>query len=218
MYFYPMKKLFSGGLLALLLMLASFTTQAQISDRLVPHSGFMREFITGTPASGGNGTPFSYYNLNLGSYYVLGHVNDVFSYGFDVNTQFGILPFVAANGKLKTNFVIQTPVYAMVRVGANATPYNTQRVGVSLGIGGSFNHISEFTNVNASQRFKTGYIIPDAVAEITFMSRGNPITGRLHVSIADANTNVRTLDDSGNVLTESNFLFSGVGWGLIYGF
>ncbi len=213
-----MKKFILGSALAITLTLASFPLQAQITDRLVPHSGFMREFLTGTPATGGNGTPFSYYNLNLGSYFVIGHVNDVFSYGIDANAQFGILPFVASTGKLKTNFILQTPVYAMVRVGANATPYNTQRVGISLGIGGSFNHLSEFTNVNASQRFKTAYIIPDAVAEFTLMSRGNPITGRLHVSIADANTQVRTLDDSGNVLTESSFLFSGVGWGLIYGF
>jgi hypothetical protein len=212
-----MKKIISGWLFTAIITLTSLPTQAQIADQLVPHMGFMREFITAFPANSpnANGTTYGYYNLNFGSYYAIGHVNDIFSYGVDANLQFGILPFVD-NGQFKSNYVIQTPVYAMIRLGANATPYNTQRVGISLGIGGGYNRVNEHTS--PTQRFKTGYFYPDAVAEFTLMSRGNPITGRFHISLADGNASVRTVDGDGNVLATNDFRFSGLGWGLIYGF
>ncbi|MEM6348071.1 MAG: hypothetical protein AAF927_29545 [Bacteroidota bacterium] len=213
-----MKKQKLWYLLALSMVLPTFSLQAQLSDHLLPHMGFMRETISLAPES--STIPINYdalpYNaLHIGTYYAIGHINDVFSYGVDGSLQFGVFPQVI-NGELKLDGIVQTPVYAMVRLGANSTPYNTQRLGIAAGIGGVYSFMSFRTS--ATQKLRADFFIPDAVFEVTFMSGGNPLTGRLHIGLNDAVFNRQIVNEAGDVLADDPFFFRGLGWGLIYGF
>lgn len=214
-----MKKQILWSLLALLAVMPTFSLQAQISDHLLPHMGFMRETISLAPESSTNpGTNFDvipYNALHIGTYYAIGHINDVFSYGVDGSLQFGVFPQVI-NGELKLDGIVQTPVYAMVRVGANSTPYNTQRLGMGVGIGGVYSFMSFRTS--PTQRLRADFFLPDAVIEVTLLSGGNPLTGRLHIGLNDGVFNRQIVNEGGDILAEDPFLFRGIGWGLIYGF
>ncbi|MEM7658135.1 MAG: hypothetical protein AAF399_18555, partial [Bacteroidota bacterium] len=111
----------------ILLGLGLQSASAQLSDRMVPHFGFMLEM--GSLESNRN-QGWNYSTLQIGSYISLLHSKDVVSLGIDPSVQLG-LNFQGPG----TNILVQTPVYAMVRVGAGATPYNQQNFGISLGAG-----------------------------------------------------------------------------------
>lgn len=214
-----MKKQTLRYLLALGMVLPTFSLQAQISDHLLPHMGFMRETISIAPQSAvvPNFQQIDYNALHIGTYYAVGHINDVFSYGVDAALQFGVFPQVI-NGELKLDGIIQVPLYAMIRLGANSTPYNTQRIGIAAGIGGTYSYMSFRPSVSANQKFKADFLLPDAVFEVTYMSGGNPLTGRLHLGLNTSVFDRKIVNEAGDVLAEDPFLFRGIGWGLIYGF
>ncbi|MFK7924738.1 MAG: hypothetical protein AB8H47_22460 [Bacteroidia bacterium] len=212
-----MKKQTLWYLLALGMVLPTFSLQAQISDHLLPHMGFMRETISIAPQSAVTPTfeQLSFNALHIGTYYAVGHINDVFSYGVDASLQLGVFPQVI-QGELKLDGIVQVPLYAMVRLGANSTPYNTQRIGIAAGIGGTYSYMSYRTG--AIQKFRADFLLPGAVFEVTYMSGGNPLTGRLHLGLNTGVFDRKIVNEGGDVLAEDPFLFRGIGWGLIYGF
>ncbi|MEZ4772249.1 MAG: hypothetical protein R3D00_03635 [Bacteroidia bacterium] len=197
---------------------------AQFVDRLVPHMGFMWEFATieqtpGAPVS----TLSSFYNFHIGSYYTIAHYNDIFSFGVDPSLQFGLNFVPVSNGSAiftRVNYVVQVPVYLMGRVGANATSYNQQSVGFGLGIGTSYTYLSQQTdNISLRRKTRNGYTNPSVVAELTILSRGNPITGRFHFSPIRTNADL-VFKDVNTKDEVSSFTFPMGNWGigLIYGF
>jgi fluoride ion exporter CrcB/FEX len=205
------------------------TLQAQISDKLMPHFGFMYEYNTASyiRTDGTRQQDFlrNYYVLNVGAYYLLAQKNDIFSVGVEPNLQLGISP-VFISDRLRLGYVVQTPVYAMARVGAGSTPYNQQRVGLGVGIGGSFTTFSYFRPI--SQRIvneRGNFIAPGAVVEVTINSRGNPLILRAHASLAQSDLNISRYDENGDLLPpppQSNFepfdQAGYVGFGIVYTF
>ena len=170
--------------------------KAQIGENLVPHFGFMleRTFIGDNPVWSGTA-------LNIGTYYILFHHNDIVSGGLDANFQ-GSLRFPRGPGM---DFLIQTPVYGMVRFGANATKYNQQAFGVSIGGG-----INYTTVISTGNNWRVGYFVPEFVGEITLVSRGSPITGRVHFT---------PLNPQSTATDGNTYQFQGIlGLGLLYGF
>ncbi|MEZ4825783.1 MAG: hypothetical protein R3C61_05730 [Bacteroidia bacterium] len=198
-------------------------TQAQITDRLVPHMGFMWEFVTyEQPPDTFNQILSTFYNFHIGTYYTIAHYNDIFSFGIDPSVQLGLnfVP-VSPNGfdvYTRVNYVIQAPVYLMGKVGATATRYNQQKVGIAAGFGVNYNYISQ-QDGNINLRRNISYFVPGGVVEATILSRGNPLTARFHYTFAKVNTDIRYKDiNSKEIVQTLNFPLGSFGIGLIYGF
>ena len=160
------------------------TLSAQITDRMVPHSGVMYEILV-FEDNLGSGATFNrgYYTFNLGSYFMLAHVNDVASVGIDGSVNFGINFPTTGRGTVVT-FVAQTPVFAMGRVGTNATSYNEQGIGAGAGIGFNYTYFSDVADYNNGNKIKSGFAVPAAMAEVSLRSRGSALTVRGHISLA----------------------------------
>ncbi|MEM7368896.1 MAG: hypothetical protein AAF587_09855 [Bacteroidota bacterium] len=180
---------------------------AQLRDKLVPHFGFMLENLDGLDVDRSGALPVQWTNtaLNIGAYYTLVHYKDIVSLGIDPNLQFGIAFPRRTFGYPGVDVLIQAPVYAMARVGANATKYNEQRFGI--GLGGGINYTRIF-RTGLDQRI--GYLVPEFVAEASLVTRGSPITGRIHFTPV----NPQITENNG-----INYQFSSIiGFGLLYGF
>ncbi|MEO0471566.1 MAG: hypothetical protein AAF206_18190 [Bacteroidota bacterium] len=192
-------------------------SQAQFADKLVPHVGFMYEFSTAFDGNQ-NVTWNNYYNLHLGSYVALWHKNDIVSVGIDPSVQVGFRPIRDfSTNNLRFDWNVQVPVYLMARIGANATPYNSQKAGFSLGVGANYSYYNQFNN-NFTNRFRSSYINPAGVVEVTILSRGNPITGRFHFGLSKTTSTRQVLNTNGDVLQEVDFPQGFFGVGLLYGF
>ncbi|MEM6764279.1 MAG: hypothetical protein AAF655_05130 [Bacteroidota bacterium] len=192
--------------------------QAQLSDKLVPHLGFMYEVVnlqgfvpsSTNPAFRDDISRF-FYTFSVGTYYVLAHQNDVVSLGLDPSLNLGFNFEQNFQGtETGINLVVQAPVFLMGRLGALATKYNQQKFGIGAGIGGNYIFVSE----GIRDRRISGFA-PSAVAEVTFLSRGGPLTIRGHFTIAP--TEETYMDTSGSDDWRYNELVSW-GVGLIYGF
>jgi len=169
-----------------------------LATRLVPHFGFVQMLPTDQSGRSmfiediyqGNPT-VSFYNLHAGTYAVLFHHQDIVSIGLDQSVQFGIRPNIN-NQDIPTTYNIQVPIFLMGKLGAGATPYNQQRIGISAGIGGSINHM-KFTLNRPSDNPSIGdlpvvrtttFVSPAAVVELSY---GNLI-GRLQLGLGTVNT------------------------------
>ncbi|MDX2250575.1 MAG: hypothetical protein SF052_27585 [Bacteroidia bacterium] len=198
--------------------------QAQLTDKLVPHMGFMWEFATLEETPGGpTSTLSSFYNFHIGTYYAIAHYNDIFSFGVDPSIQVGLNFVPVSNGSAiytRVNYVIQAPVYLMARVGANSTPYNQQAIGFATGIGASYTFLSQQTgDISLRRKTRNGYTNPSVVAELTILSRGNPLTGRFHFSPFKVNSDLVFKNvDTKEVVSSFTFPMGNWGIGLIYGF
>lgn len=207
-----MKASFGTTLIALLLLTPSLA-QAQISDKLVPHLGFMYEFITlEDPRNiGSSEFTFQYYAVNIGSYYALAHKNDVVSVGIDASLNFGInFPFTAQRGTVVT-LLAQTPVFAMARVGALSTPYNQQPLGLGIGLGGVYTYFNDVADFTTGNKIRASYIVPAAVGEVTLNTRANTITVRGHFSLDRTNALLK-----GDNRPDLDYNMGNWGLGLIY--
>lgn len=179
------------------LVLASLSQlSAQVTDRLVPHFGYMfSQLIFKNPDFPENRTPVSFNSLSIGTYYTLVQSKDIVSVGLDPNLHLG---FNFSNtGQI--NFYSQLPLFVMGRLGANSTVYNTQKIGLGAGVGlmGTYLRLSG----------NNGLIMnPTAVIEGTLNSRGSNVTGRVMFSLADG----RAFDGT--------FITSTLNLGVIYGF
>ncbi|WNJ20931.1 hypothetical protein [Pontibacter sp. G13] len=200
----------------ILLIFAGFgaaPAKAQVQDRLLPHFGFMWEFVQQISNQGTVGESrelfANYYNFAIGTYYVIGHRNDVMSYGVDGTAQFG---FNFVGGQF--NYVAQIPVYLMGRIGANSTPYNMQKFGLSAGFGFHYTYFTQVTGSNIRQ--KAHIFNPSIVFEATLNSSGNPLTGRVHFTPFFSDTKVT--QETPVTTLERQVPMGGFGLGLIYGF
>ena len=164
---------------------------AQITDRMVPHSGIMYEIVTQEDLQGSGAVlNRAYYTFNLGSYFMLTHVNDIASVGVDGSVNFGInFPATRDRGTVVT-FVAQTPVFLMGRLGANATSYNQQGIGIGAGIGANYTYFNDVADILSGNKVKSNFIVPAAVAEISLKSRGGVLTVRGHLALSTVNSKV----------------------------
>ena len=192
-----------------LLFLGLFSQQVrgQMGDKMVPHLGFMYEIVDlKDPVQ--NDLSRVFYTFSLGTYYTLGHKNDVVSVGVDPSVNFGFnLVSNATGSETGLNLVVQVPVFLMGRLGANSTKYNQQKFGIGAGIGGVYTFFRE-----GIVKQRSSAVNPSAVAEITFMSGGGPLTIRAHVSLF--NPTATLTFPSGSVDFNE---FRTLGFGLIYG-
>lgn len=186
--------------------------KAQITDKLVPHTGFMYEIVTlEDPRNlGGQTFNFAYYTFSLGTYYELAHKNDVVSVGVDGSVNFGINFPLTGRGTVVT-VTTQTPVFAMARVGALSTKYNQQPLGFGVGIGGVYTFFNDVIDFNTGNKIRASYVVPAAVAEVTLKTRGNTITVRGHYQLARTNAVLR-----GDNRPDLDYNMGNWGIGLIY--
>ncbi|MDP5169715.1 MAG: hypothetical protein NWR72_05680 [Bacteroidia bacterium] len=187
-------------------------SRAQIADHLVPHFGFMYQFVNleDPRSASGQNTTFSYYTLSIGSYYELAHKNDVMSVGVDAGVNFGINFIPTQFSGTVVTVITQVPMFAMARVGALSTKYNQQPVGLGLGIGGVYTYFNDVVDFSGN-KVKSDFIVPAAVGEVTLRTRGNTITGRVHVSLLPTNALLK-----GDNRPDLDYNFSNFGLGLIY--
>jgi hypothetical protein len=192
----------------------------QLANRLVPHMGFMWEFATSD--QGGSTLVFEdFYNFHIGSYVVLAHKNDVVSVGLDPSAQLGFNLVqsldLLGNVRTRASYTFQAPVFLMARVGAAATPYNQQSIGLGVGAGVVYTYFNQFIPNTQNRRFAS-YFTPSVVGDVTILSAGNPLTLRVHLGIERLNGRLVTENvDNGSQIV-NNLPLGNFGLGLIYGF
>lgn len=191
-----------------ILVLASVSQlSAQMTDRLVPHFGYMFSQINMENSDRTQRFNVPFNAVSIGTYYTLKQAKDIVSLGIDPSLNIG-LNFSSA-GRL--NWFTQLPVFFMGRLGAASTSYNTQKIGIGAGIGFIGSYMS-FREPRALIEVKELYFNPAAVVEGTINSRGSYITGRIQFSLADAKGNGDLFAVDGTFFTNLLSL------GIIYGF
>lgn len=186
---------------------------AQILDKIQLKGGAMYEFVTFQQASDSTYTtlsspqPVPYVNLYIGGYYAIAHKNDIISIGVDAGLQGGL--YIRRTGFA---YQIQIPAYLMGRIGAGATTYNQQKVGLGVGIGLQNTYLKDIFEVtNADYRtVKTALFIPSAVVDVVIGGQRNLI-GRLHLPLLPAKKQFETLNNG-------YYKMSNFGFGLLYRF
>lgn len=209
-----MKKSILFGLLALILLPA----QAQLTDKLVPHMGFMFQVSILDEANGVFETRPNFYSLHLGTYYTLANTeNDVASVGLDGSVSFG---FNIPQGRFA--YSLQVPVFLMGRVGALSTPYNQQRFGFGAGLGLAVTNLSYISGSSQVlvRNNATGFT-PNAMAQVTLSTGGRPLTVRFHISVAQTSSTLTSKfieGGGGGSIDDTDINFGNWGIGIIYGF
>lgn len=204
--------------LAAIFALSLTQVQAQWRDKLIPHFGFMLEYPQGVLAGteSGVGLP-SYYSFQLGAYMALAQKNDIVSVGPQANLQLGG-NFIPIRNRVRFAYHFQLPVYAMVRVGANSTTYNQQAIGLAVGVGGSYNALSYYSNFGSTiGNVRLNYFNPAAVVEVHINTRGQQMVLRGHASLL-RNSGVipQRRDINGNQLQPGSALDMGyIGFGIV---
>lgn len=188
---------------------------AQISDRLVPHLGyiFTQVNMEGVDEVENGSASYAFNTIGIGSYVVLKHHNDFLSVGVDPSLQFGLN--FSNQGRL--NWFAQVPVFLMGRIGATATPYNTQKLGLGAGIG-VINSYMNYEEVRGLLETKQFFVNPAAMVEATVLMRGSTLTGRVMFSISPSTHEGDLFDPNGFFLQDRQAKFGTFGLGLIYGF
>ncbi|MFN0201355.1 MAG: hypothetical protein ACKVTZ_07530 [Bacteroidia bacterium] len=187
---------------------------AQSKFEFLPHYGFMYQVISIQPADEATRTALNwsedqppqilyYPTLHLGGYMPFYHKNDIFSVGLDAAFQGGINFRPTGLG-----YQIQVPVFLTARVGANATSYNEQLLGISAGVGAIPTYWNE-----PSLKAKNFVPIPSANIDVTFNNRGNKVIGRINFPIFPYKS--KSFQYNGE---KYPFQVSMIGLGLLYGF
>ncbi|MDB4286352.1 hypothetical protein N9933_03535 [bacterium] len=213
------------ALIILFLSATHFSLKAQLVDKVVPHFGFMYEFIN---LSEGDSVqdPFTdsqpFYTVHVGTYYALAHKNDVLSVGIDPSIQGGIR--LNGNG---ISWMLQAPIFLMGKVGANSTPYNEQKIGFALGVGANFTYVNinnrgsiidPFNGETVSLDLKKFFYNPQVVIEGTVNSRGGPISGRIHFSLLQQVKEGVVFSNGFVKYPFPQVEYNNFGLGIIYGF
>ena len=200
-------------LLAIMILLGIQQSYAQIGDKLIPHMGFLYQWVAIEDNS--FAPPFerspAFYAFNLGTYYQIAHTNDIASVGVDGSINFGF-SFVNdfSTGSTRVNIFSQFPFFLMGRLGANSTAYNQQKFGLGLGIGG---HYTLYSNKGFAE--KSNFINPAAIAEITILSRTGTLTVRGTMSLSQTESMLINTETKADIGLRD---FGSFGVGLIYGF
>ncbi len=191
---------------ALFMLASASQLSAQMTDRLVPHFGYMYTLLTMENADFESAPfPLGFNAISIGTYYTLAQTKDIVSVGLDPNLNFGLNFSNTGN----VNWYLQAPIFVMGRLGANSTSYNTQNIGLGAGLGMITSYMSfKGGPVNVKELYSN----PAAVIEGTVNSRGSNITGRIMFSLAPAK-------GTGDLFAiDGNFRTRIFGVGLIYGF
>lgn len=156
-------------------------------DNLLFKYGYGIEAYSGTA----NGLAYfqrSYNSFQLDGYYAVKHRNDVVSVGLNSGIGFSIRPT-----GLQPDLLLQVPLRVGVRLGALATRYNQQRIGIGLGGGllGSYARSSFSGSGGSSVTYRSLlYASPDVYADIALNFRNSSIIGRVHLAPLAVTTNV----------------------------
>lgn len=190
--------------------------------------GFMYEFFNLTPtdttyqaalknsSNGSSSFLLPYYNLLIAGYYPIAHKNDIISAGVDAGVQIGL------NFQSGVSYQLQVPLFAVGRIGAGATNYNEQKIGLGLGIGGQFSFLNERRPVLTSNNVAKKIIgfSPSGLIELSIRQGGGRLMGRLHFPLIPFKTKIDGFNiyDSQNnpVLTTPYWQVNNFGLGLIY--
>jgi hypothetical protein len=162
-------------LLIALLALLTLTGRAQLSEKATFFGGMSYQFIGITPLGSPTPNYIGMYGLGMGMDYVLMHSNDVASLGINPNVN-ACLQFSSYG----LSFFGNVPLYLLARVGAGATPFNEQKIGIGAGIGGSYSYL--FTTTTGGN-FSTSFLNPGAIVELGINTRGSSYLFRFNWSL-----------------------------------
>lgn len=119
-------------------------------------------------------------------------------------------------GRAGTNWMIQAPIYAYARLGAGATAYNIQRLGIGIGAGGRLTSFQiTYTSLSGGYigKLKQTFITPTVFADLTFnFRRTNPTTLRIHFDPLPTRRNTEIMGAIDPVPLE----FSTIGLSILY--
>ena len=183
--------------LILFLLLAAFgkNVEGQLMDKAVFFGGFNYQLISLTPEGSPVPSRIPFYGLGVGMDYVLMQSNDQFSVGLNPNANFSFV-FSSNYGH---SLLAQAPVYLLGRIGAGATPYNEQKVGVGAGIGAVYTYMvhstiayDQFGN-SLIARLKEGWVNPSAIVEFGLNTRRSNYLFRLNWSLLQPTKAIESL-------------------------
>lgn len=210
------------NLLCALILLVSVPLLHAQKDRWVPSFGYMYEYYAGMETdsliAGNQQLPLRAFSaVNVSGYYVLAQKNDIISVGVMPGITFAIRPKQSvASLKLTSDLLVQVPVYIMARAGAMSTSYNQQKIGLGVGIGGSFSHYSVVNQYSATdeETIRLQYFEPQVIGEFVFnLGRGN-ITLRGHFGPVPMHSRFTLIQDVKTSLSADLYNY---GFGIIYG-
>jgi len=138
--------------------------------------------------------PPNYWALTLGSNYTyFATENEVFAAGPGAQLT-GAFQFAGFNA---TNWMLQIPVYGYARVGAGATAYNVQRLGIGAGAGLRFTTFQlTYSSLSGNYigKLRQSFINPTAFVDITFnLRRTNPTSIRIYFDVLPSRRNTELL-------------------------
>lgn len=157
----------------------------------------------------------SYWGLTAGSNYTYFRTEDDFlavGPGAQVTGAFQFL------GRSGTNWMIAVPVYVHAHLGAGATAYNVQRLGLGIGAGLRFVSFQlTYTSLagNYVGKLRQTYLNPTAFVDLTFnLRRVSPTTLRLYFDLLPSRRNTDILGSIDPVPLD----FHTIGVALVYSF
>ncbi len=160
--------------------------------------------------------PF-YNGITLSGNYVFWHQDDFIS----VSTTTGLTFAFSASQNFGVSMLAQIPAYGFFRLGANATPYNENKVGFGVGAGLNFTHARFPLSTDGwtqNGEGRANYVSPAALAELTFNFSGNPFTIRYQMNLMQSRGELRDIRISPTETTDVAVDYSFWSLGLIYYF
>lgn len=152
------------------------------SDKMMFHGGFAYQFVTVKaefqPVSA---RQLNYlYGLTGGMNYILAHSNDQVSIGINPNANLGF-SFINTGTSTGVAFLGQVPVFLLARLGANATPYNSTKVGIGAGLGTVFSYW--YASASGFNQISEPFYNPSAMAELNIKGRSSDYSLRFNWSL-----------------------------------
>ena len=191
-------------------LLLSQPAQSQLADKATFFGGFGYHIVSTRVPNEPRAFPNFFYGLALGMDYVLLHSNDQVSLGVNPNLNF-CFSFGTFSG---VSLLAQTPVFLLARVGAGATPYNEQKVGIGAGIGVNSSYLLH-DDFNFDRKYRQLFFNPSAVAELTIRTRASDYIFRFNWSLFKPVHEVEPLSGVG---PDQELHFGVAGLSIVYSF
>lgn len=161
------------------------------TDRLQVKGGYVFSFLSVEFADvPGSSSALNFNSLMVGTYYDAVQHNDWVSAGVEANLGIGL----RVGGDNRLNWQLQAPIFLMGRIGAASTKYNTQSLGLGIGIGPMITHQSiktTFQNGVVDDITNT-WIHPALTVEFVYAGGGAPITFQGTLGLGNATGTYRT--------------------------
>ncbi|MCS6895192.1 MAG: hypothetical protein NZZ60_03455 [Bacteroidia bacterium] len=138
--------------------------------------------------------PPDFWGLTLGTNYTYFRTeNEVFAAGPGAQIT-GSLQFL---GNVGTNWMLQVPVYGYARLGAGATSFNVQRLGIGAGAGlqlTTFQIAYSSISGNSVGKLRQTFVNPMVFLDLTFnFRRTNPTTIRVNFDVLSSRRNTEIM-------------------------